>query len=68
MSMERHLANIARRAGMEPGALRKIANGHIRNPGIDTVAKFWPHLVAMERAQAVLEAATPRPPSPGAPP
>lgn len=49
------IPRLAEVSGVRQSYLDKLRQGDILNPGIDTVAKFWPFLLAMEQSLDALD-------------
>lgn len=51
------MRELSDRSGVGYETIRRIRMGIIANPGIDTVAAFWPYIEAYEAADAAMAAA-----------
>lgn len=62
------LTQLSRLCGVSLHTLIKIRDGRIKDPGIDTVGKLWPHLPLLQAVflvpVAVVESAPAEPPKP----
>ena|ERR1700733_3901158 len=59
------LADVSERSGMDKAMLSRLENGHVADPGIETVSRYL-HAVNKDIEWRVVDAPTPRPK--GAPP